>query len=412
MTSARQRGTDGPWVGEVVNNGRLEVQPLVGARIIDATGREAGFASADTCPGRLLPGEHGAFELFFDASYFEERSGRSAVAPLHAEINPEAQELSFPLGPGWLTRDGLSGRVLQTFPASRAAVIEIKNDSPVAYRNVQACAILRGSDGAVLEVGRGELFPSVLQHGATGTMPIFFNSLRDGEIEVFAQATTHCDFNCSLAFDAQYVHVTASRVVQHGGQRSLVAVAELTNDSGQDLDFLRLEAYADVAPQARVRASFGCGYTVSNGTSAAASFTIPLETTASRPSVVITGVEGFSSAYGGWYRPRVSGIRMARLASQPDGLGTVAITATLHNDTSQWLTVTQACATVRDANGAAIGVALLGDQEHPIFTIEPHATLDVAGLTYVLGTPAKAEASAFGALENHPPAPPSPPRAP
>jgi hypothetical protein len=120
---------------------------------------------------------------------------------------------------------------------------------------------------------------------------------------------------------------------------------------------------------------------------------------------VITGAQGFASRYVGWYVAPVSDVELAPLRDQPDGLGTVAVGAKLHNETTQWLEVVQGCATVRDSDGRAIGVAVLYLDGHSIFTIPPGATVDVSAVTYVLGTPATAEIQARGSLQDHPPAP-------
>jgi hypothetical protein len=401
VTSTQQRDPAGPWVGEVVNNGPEPMdQVQVVAHIVDASGHDFGTQTAYTCPSNLLPGERGAFELFF-----QNYDGTSPTLPLHADISPVTlgNTVFYP-PPGDTTGEGLTTQIVGTYPAKRVAVAEIRNESPDTYSHVEVCATLRTPGGALAEVGSARLFPSVLRPGATGTVTVFFNSMPEGHIDVNARGATGCCVS-PLLFDPAEFQVSATRVTHGVGGRMLVLAGEMRNRAGQDLRDLQLGAYAEGAPETRVIVDLGCNGAVGTGDVAAAAFAIPLDSPASRPVPVVLGIEATSSS-NALYRVPASGVAIARLPDQSDGLGTVAVGAKLQNPTSKWLSFIRACATVRDRRGHAIGVAplLAADSAFPYLQwIAPGATVGVSGVAFVLDEAASAEVQAYAEPQNEGP---------
>jgi len=384
VRETRQRGPAGPWVGEVVNYGS-EPAPAayVSATIFDATGMRLGEYQAFTCPGTIPAGGRGTFELFAPG-------GPSIALPLRAEFAPIVVQG----GSRGETGEGLVTRLVSSNPAKRAAIVEVRNDSTQALGYMEVCGNLRDSAGELLEVGSAQLFPTVLRPGESQTLPIFFNSMPPGDFEFFAQG--YC-CSSSVVLDPSEFQVSSSRITTGPAGRSLVVAGELRNRSGQDLSQLRLLAYVEGAPETRVTAALGCNGTVGYGETAAATFAIPLDQGQTQPKLVIAGIEG--DAVSSKYSVPVSNVKMASLPDQPDGLGTVAVGATLRNSTSKWLAVEYECATVRDRDGNAIGVVPLlapgeGGYGYPPL-IAPGATAEVVGAGYVVGTPASVEVRAY-----------------
>ncbi|HYM14147.1 MAG TPA: FxLYD domain-containing protein [Dehalococcoidia bacterium] len=392
VTETRQRGAAGPWVGEVVNYGREPVSAAnVAAEIFDATGAPLGRQYVSTCPRTIAAGGRGTFELFTGIA-----SG--ATLPLRAEFAP----VVLPGGSGGETGEGLTARLVSADGAKRAAIVEVTNASPQTMGNLQVCGNLRGTAGALLEVGSAPLFPTVLRPGQSQTVPIFFNSIPPGDFEFFAQGQCCAP---SVIFEPSQFNVSTSRITHGPTGRALVVAGELRNQSGQDLSWVRLVAYVDGAPATRVTAALGCDGEVGFGQPAAATFAIPLDAAGSQPNLVIAGVEGTPA--GSKYSVPASGVTMAPLPDQPDGLGTVAVSATLHNPTSQWVGVERACATVRDGGGNVVGVVPLLAHDGSAYgyppLIAPGARVVVAGAGYVVGAAASADVRAFGALRDRGP---------
>jgi hypothetical protein len=393
-----QHGPAGPWVGEVVNHG---TEPAAGvavrANIFDASGAYLGLSTAFSCPATLAPGGHGTFEIFLQ-SYAYPPGG--VVLPLRAEFEQPALEGQDHA----VTGDGLSTRILSHNTAKRVAVIEVQNESTKTFNNTVVCANLRDASGSLLEVGSTRLFPTVLRPGETQTVPVFFNSMPPGEIELFAQGDDVFG-SAALVFDPAEFQITATRITNGPGGRALVVAGEMPNRSGQDITRVRLMAHAEGAPETRVTSDLGCGGTVAFGSTAAATFAIPLDPGITDAKPVIVGIEAMPSR--GDYAVPTSDLSLGFLPDQPDGLGSVAVGATLRNPTSKWLDVHGACATVRDRIGRAIGVVQLrttnNDPSPYLPLVPPGATAEVTGVGYVLDTPASADVQAYGELRDQGP---------
>jgi len=394
VTSARQRGPMGPWVGEVVNTGDMPMREvMVTARVQDAAGRDFGIFTVPACPSALLPGQRGSFELFFPTDI-----ALDVTPPLRAEFAPVTSgfAIEYPL-PSDMTGDGLAARSVGTYPDKRAAMAEVRNDSAVTFSQIKVCATIRTPGGTLAEVGSADLFPSALRPGETATVPVFFNTMPDGVIDVVARGVSGC---CSapLQFDRSEFVIETTRVVTIGGYRSLVVTGEMRNRAGQDLAGLRLAAYLTGSPVTRVSADLGCGGTVGAGGAAVAEFAIPIDSSEAAPVPAIVGIEAWPWQTG--YRIPVSGIASTPLAVPISGLDTVEVTASLHNSTSKWLYYVRACGTLRDRQGHVAGVGPMFQRPSPgynaIAPIPPGGTVEVTGSTSVLGDVASTTVDAYG----------------
>jgi hypothetical protein len=395
-----QRGPSGPWVGEVVNHGAVPAADVaVRANIFDASGAYLGLSTAFTCPATLAPRGHGTFEIFLQG--YANPPGGIAL-PLRAEFEQPALEGQNHA----VTGEGLSARLVSRNDAKRVALVEVQNNSTRTFTNTVVCANLRDASGSLLEVGSAPLFPTRLRPGETQTVPIFFNTMPQGQIELFAQGDDVFG-SAALTFDPADFRITAARVTSDATGRRLVVAGEMRNRSGQDLTRLRLQAYVEGAPETRIEADLGCGGMVALGSTAAATFAIPLGQAVDHANVVIVGIEASQSS--SLYQVPASSVTIAPLPDQPDGLGTVAAGATLRNPTSKWIQAWSVCATVRDGAGQAIGVVPLlasnrdGLPYPPL--LAPSVTIHVGGASFVLGTPASADVQAYGELYDHVPVP-------
>jgi hypothetical protein len=192
VTDVRQKGPEGPWVGEVVNNGDQTVNFVqVMPAIFDSTGHQlygqGGSTTAIACPSTLLPGEHGAFEAFF----IRAQDGQpTSVPPLRAEFPPVA--IDFP-GEGALRGDGLLAEVAQESTREKSIIVRVTNNSMNRYSDVTVCGILRANDGEVLSVGRadGPAFGddlTILAPGQSITLTMLFDEVPDGGTTLYPRA--------------------------------------------------------------------------------------------------------------------------------------------------------------------------------------------------------------------------------
>jgi hypothetical protein len=391
-----QRGPAGPWVGEVTNYGADPVPgAYVTADVFTADGSPLGREYVYTCPATIPPGGHGTFELFVATSGDEKLPLRATFAPV-----------ALPGAWGGEAWEGFSTRLVSTNPAKRVAMVEVGNDSGLALDQMRVCGNIRDASGALLEVGSTRMFPTVLRPGQSQTVPIFFNSMPAGDLTFEFSAQGACCSGAST-FDPSDFQITAARITDGPAGRMLVVAGEMRNRSGRDLQHLRMEAYDEDAPELRVGADLGCQGIVGFDGKAAAIFAIPVGPNVTEDDVRIAGIQADPS--NSEYAIETSDVTMARLPDQPDGLGSVAIGAMLHNPTAKWLNVHAACATVRDRQGHAIGVVQLrtgdGDASPYAPLLPPGAIVKVTGAGYVVDTPASANAQAYGELRDFGPIP-------
>lgn len=182
VTRVEQQGTSGPWIGEVVNAGATTVNNTsIRARVLDATGRQlddTGGGSASICPSTLLPGERGAFQVF----YTQQANGYDPVPPLRAEFPPVTFE--FP-GEGALRGDGLFAEIVARDAAARRIDVRVTNNSDTPYNDLTVCAIMRSATvGHATQVGQTstptqEDGGDLLREGESIVIPIFFNEFPD-----------------------------------------------------------------------------------------------------------------------------------------------------------------------------------------------------------------------------------------
>jgi hypothetical protein len=195
IANVEQKGPEGPWVGEIVNAGDEPVNHVyVIPRIYDSTGREifgaGGSSPGDSCPSTLLPGERGAFEVFFERP----RDGQAEpLPPLRAEFPPGAIDFPDAAGP---TGDGLLAELVAEVPDQRLVRVRITNNSNHPYSDLTVCGVLRAQDGRLAEVGRasgptpaGDLYASdnatIVYPGDAIDLDLFFNTMPEGSVRLF-----------------------------------------------------------------------------------------------------------------------------------------------------------------------------------------------------------------------------------
>jgi hypothetical protein len=397
VTSTRQRGPVGPWVGEVVNTGDAPMREVaVTARITDARGWTLDGFTVYTCPSFLMPGERAAFELFFPTG-----ANLDVTPPLRADFSPVAS--GWAVEPGYPTPSDASGeglleRTIGTYPDKRAALVEVRNESAATYSQLTVCATLRTPTGTLAEVGHADVFPSVLHPGEKATVPVFFNTMPDGVVEAIARGSSICCI-APLSFDPAEFDVQHTRVVTSGGERKLLVAGEMRNRAGQDIGWIRVGAYAEDDPVTRVTPELACGGKVRSGDAAAALFAIPLEGAISSPGAVITGIEAAPYGTSG-PTLAVSAVALSKQAAPIDGLDAVTVTATLRNRTSKWINGTNACATLRDRRGDVVGVGSLFEPPRygysTIAIIPPGGSTTVTGVVFIVAEAASANVDASG----------------
>ena len=395
VTQTAQRGPEGPWVADVVNTGDQPVNGVsVAARVVDATGRELGVYSAFACPHVIEPGARGTAEIF--AAW-----DTDTVLPLHADFIPAGSD-----GPVAFTSAAVTARVMEQHPERRFAIVEIRNDSTGAASFVDVCAVLRSADGRPLEVGSSRVFPAVLRPGQSTTVPIFFNAMPPGTIELFPWGAADVGTS-SIELPASEFKVAHSRIARGRDSDALVVSGELRNPSLIDLAQAHLVAYASTSPETRVDVPIGCLGSVPFETTGAVSFAIPLARNSDGASLVIIGIEAGQASPS--YAPPVVDVRFGRLPDQTDGLPTYAVHATVSNASGGWLHLSPSCATLRDAGGDVVGVAPLVPSSSSYSPIPPGQTFELEGVTFAVDEAAAVSAQVLGEIGLPPIAgPPSP----
>lgn len=187
VSNVEQKGPTGPWVGEVVNTGPDAVQDVY------VNGRVRGYSDigGGTCPSSLLPGERGAFEVFFDQGF-----NPPPVLPLDVYFPPTAFA-AYP-STGFVQNEGLLLTIVEENRAEKYARIVVQNGSQHRYADINICGILRGEDGRVAAVGQTEVRvvggleppddPAWLQPGQSLTLDVYFYEMPLGTLRFHARA--------------------------------------------------------------------------------------------------------------------------------------------------------------------------------------------------------------------------------
>jgi hypothetical protein len=252
VTEFRQKGPSGPWVGEVTNTGSTPMrETTVFAEIFDATGRSFGNFSVYTCPSVLMPGETGAFEIFWYPDL-------EATPPLRAQVNPAA--ISYEWSGDQPNSEGLRVREIERNREDGYVLAEITNGSASTFNELRICATLRDANGTLQEVGNTDLgYGVMLKPGESRQFPIFFNTMPPGGIEFFPLGISMCCPSSYIEIDGENFTPTASRVISRDGQRVLEVVGEIANPYPIDLDGLWLSAHLERSLAERVdQWSTGC----------------------------------------------------------------------------------------------------------------------------------------------------------
>lgn len=407
VTDIRRHGDTGPWVGEVTNYGSDTIGSVyVSGHIIDATGRELGTWSVNTCPSQLTPGERGTFEIFSPEVYTPE--GQPSPAPPFEFVpDPGVQgypvETQYPDDPyNSNTGIGLATRLVSTDAARRFALIELTNDSPFTYQGIVVCGNLRTPSGKLAEVGSTTPFPNTLRPGEKQTFPIFFNAMPEGTFEFFPRGANYCCSNIVTLPSDSFV-VTAMKIVDHGA--AMRVVGEIHQQSGQTLSGTALSAHVQGSWADRADAQgVGCNGVTASGQATPGSFTLPLSPGADNRAVAIEGIAGYYGSTS--YTPPVSDVTAVGGPRSPDGLTTKRVSATISNPTPAWISLDGVCLSLRDARGRLVGTAsALESVQFNDRYLAPGAQIRISGDVEELEPSATAEAAAYG----QPTAPPQPP---
>jgi hypothetical protein len=403
VTDVRQKGDTGPWVGEVTNYGSDTLSyGDVNSSVLDAGGNTVTYVQSQTCPTVLLPGASAAFELFIQPG---------TLAPSYV-LNPPALPLRLadgplvnlsPIPPDQLqyarTQDGLATRVIRTDPTHRFALIEVRNIGPFSYQQLAVCVTIRGSRSALAAVGTALVTPDTLRQGEARTIPVFFNAMPEGDIQVFAEGMRFA--GSILTIDpTTAVSISTRAIVNRADGPHLEIVGEIANTTGQDLSSFGLTAHLDDAWSERINgAVLGCDGSMGRGDRTPFMISIPVESTRLNRRL---SVEGISAYEGGLYKLPVSSVLLGSVSKQPDGPDVRTVTATLTNDTSAWIEVTGVCFGVRDDRGTLVGSGYMAP-DYPARFIAPGATLRVRGQAEQLRTSHSADVIAYGQPMLQPP---------
>lgn len=183
----RQTAPDGPWVGEVSNDGD---QPVHGVTVAGDVYYDAGelalaHGAVDACPTVLLPGERGAFSF----TRADAAVPRSARPPFDARFGRLAGGTS---GYGDGRGEGLHAVEVARDASGRNVTIDIENNGELALRDVRACAVARNADGSVASVAEGvaKARRDPLMPGKKMTFTFAFSEAFDGRVHVFPAGTT------------------------------------------------------------------------------------------------------------------------------------------------------------------------------------------------------------------------------
>ncbi len=358
VTRVDQKGLNGPWIGEVTNNGPDAMTNLYAwARIFDANWNIVGFNGVPVCPPLLAPGQKGFYQFDF-------WSPNNVALPLHALFNPLTEgesAIGYDISSEGLVANVFEENASQPWPYIG---VEITNNSPRTYSDVSVCSVLHNSDGSVAAVGGTSLFPTILRSGEKGTIPIYLASLPDGLIDLFPVGSGCCE--SSIILSTSLFHITAKKIVTIDQGRQLEVVGEMDNPTGQDLADVMLQTYVQGERGYWVWANVGWEGLVPRGTKAPVDFSLPL-----RPNdfdaVVAAGVEA---------NPGLSTylVPVSNLTSQPAN-DYFHVSATLSNPTTFSLHLLSARLNLRAANGGLVGsINVILDQD-----LAPGATTPVFG---------------------------------
>jgi hypothetical protein len=382
VTRVDQKQPSGGWTGEVTNNDPYTLAwAEVMGHVFDDNWNQIWAAPVYTCPLSILPGEKAAFEYDYTAPL-------GTRLPVHAQFDPIVQ--GSPAGNWDPTPRGLALKLVDKDPARLYAIAEVTNVSPHIYSGISICGVARDTNGKVASIGSGGVFPNDLRPGERATVPIFFTTIPDGTIDLFASASEGSSGRIDI--DPSAFRVTAEKVVNDDEGRRLLVVGEMDNRTGQDLSDVTLEAYVAGERAFPVLVRIGCDGMVPKGAKAQASFTIPLRPAGS-DSVIISGIE--ADLGDSLYLVPVSNV-----VSQPNG-DSFHVSGTLSGIKDYWLWVNCVCWNLRTADGT-----LVGTLEDYLYTqLDPGKTLPVAADVQSLvpvGTVKKVEVLAYASVLDQP----------
>lgn len=388
VSGVRQKGPAGPWVGEVTNTGSVPMRDvIVNADIFDATGRNVGRFDAYTCPGTLMPGETGAFEILWPTDIVD------VTPPLRAEVAPLADSYEWN---GYPSREGLVVREIERNVDERYVLAEITNASAWTYNDLYVCGTLRTPDGALSEVGSAALWPVQLSPGESHRFPLFFNTIHPGPIEFFPVGSNICCPSNFLEIAPSNFSATASRVVSDGAKRTLEVLGEVTNPYDFDLDGLTMSAHLRRSLSERVDQQYGgCNGRLPANGKASIILRIPLKGagTPNYSTLVADSIAAFPPYAS--YLPPVSNLRLGREVD-----GTREVFATISNPTSSWIAVNGICFNLRDGGGRLVGTNHEGGYYN---YIAPGGSVTLSAFVSQFDDASSAEAIAFAQPQDGPP---------
>jgi hypothetical protein len=340
VTRVDQKGPTGPWIGEVTNTGP---DPLSGvqakAQVFDDDWKEVFSWISPVCPPDLQPGETAPFEVHAVPS-------QDVRLPLHlgfewVQGGPYSDQVP----------EGLALKVVEEDPARGYAIVEVTNQSSRTYTDIVVCGVARDRDGNAASVGgfdplrEGAVFPSNLAPGEKATVPLFFTSIPDGTIDLFATAQEGSSGSLDLA--PTDFHVTEKKVMDYGGSRFLVVLGELDNTTGQDLEAVLLQAHLAGESAFRRFAEVGCNGIIPRGGKGQVYISLPMRPNDS-DTVVITGIEATVATELPYQLP-VSNLISRRFADS------FLVSATVSNPTDDWYNLAAVCWSLRTWDGTLVG---------------------------------------------------------
>ncbi len=372
VTRVDQKGPAGPWIGEVTNTGPAPATVMISAVAVGADGYHVYPFWQEPCPPVLLPGMTGSFELVVPDEFL---SFSTTKQPLSIAPFPVAYSY-----PAWsILPTGVPVRLIREYPEHNGVIAQVTNDSASTLQETKVCANVRDASGRMVEVGFGKLFPSSLGPGESRQLPIYFNSLPEGNIEFFVSAKDEPYGPRTLP--ASRLEISATKVVHTAQGRELQGIGEIHSDPDVPLFGLQFQLRLASSPTVIYQGDVLRGQWLV-GTDAPITFTLPLDSTDS-DAVEVMGIEGWPSIV------EVEPIQAEDVTRERVSSDTWKVTATFTNHTSERTSV-------------AYFFNLRGDQQRLVGTtgvvsdlVQPGATLTVSRTITTFGFPTSLEIVAY-----------------